>query len=153
MKLKSIKFLESALSALILASVSFALPSNAQSGYIDQIKEQLLNAAIFLGLDDYSLSHDPYIDTLNPQSLDTLTLTLYRGVSYKIIGVCDSDCSDMDMFLYDDNGNQIDSDEASDDIPFVEVTPRWTATFEVEVNMYRCNASYCYYGLGVFSDN
>ena len=57
------------------------------------------------------------------------------------------------LFLYDDNGNIIDSDESSDDIPIVQVTPRWTATFEVELNMYQCSSSYCYYGIGVFADN
>lgn len=136
----------------ILANLSFVPASNAQSRYVNQIKEQLINAAIVLGLDDYSLSHEPFIDTLNHRSLDTLTLTLYRGISYKIVGVCDSDCSDIDMYVYDDNGNLIDSDESSDDIPFIEVTPRWTATFEVEINMYQCSSSYCYYGVGIFSD-
>lgn len=153
MRLNFTRVIGSALSAFILASFSYVLPSNAQSRYVDQIKEQLINAAIVLGLDDYSLSHDPYIDTLSSRDLDTLTLTLYRGISYQIIGVCDSDCSDIDMFLYDDNGNMIDSDESSDDIPIVQVTPRWTATFEVELNMYQCSSSYCYYGIGVFADN
>lgn len=131
--------------------LSLAGISLAQTTYINQVKEQLLGAAIAAGLLNYDLTHDPYIDNLFHRESEAVTLTLRKGYSYSIIGVCDEDCGDIDLFLYDENGNRIDSHDGSDSYPVVEVTPRWTANFTVKTHMYQCSASPCYYGLGIFA--
>ena len=136
----------------LLAGAAFLVPTIAiaDSRYEELIPDQLITAARYLGVGSYQLFSDPYIDTLTSDGEDRLTFTLTKGATYAIIGVCDEDCSDIDLELYDANGNSISVDRADDDYPIVRVTPAWTGQFSLEVDMYNCSASYCYYGIGIY---
>lgn len=74
--------------------------------------------------------------------------TLFRGNSYMIIAAGDSGVRDLDIQLYDENGNLIDDDDDNDSTPIVEVSPSWSGTFYVVVKMYRgsgySNVAICY---------
>ena len=98
----------------------------------------------------FQRTHNYRIDHLRDDMTDSYTFTLRGGQAYRIKGVCDEDCSDIDFRLYDEHGNLVDSDTASDDIPIVKITPAWTGEFRLDVKMYRCNANPCYFGIGVF---
>ena len=81
----------------------------------------------------------------------TVTYTLVKGNTYKIVGACDNDCNDIDFTLRDDGSNLIDSDTETDDIPFVEVTPIRTGTFTLKTSMVKCSNSVgCDYGVDVY---
>lgn len=75
--------------------------------------------------------------------------TLRKGTEYLIVGVCDTDCGDMDLKLYDENDNLIDKDFDSDDYPTVRVMPRRTAKFRAVAQMESCSANPCGYVLTV----
>jgi hypothetical protein len=62
--------------------------------------------------------------------------TLLAGNSYALIGAGDSGVRDLDIVLYDENAGLIDRDKKADALPIVEVTPRWTGTFYVKVEMH-----------------
>jgi len=136
----------------LLAGASLLVPTIAIAGsrYEDQIRDQLIMAARALGVGNYQYQ-DSYIDRLDDNSEERLTFNLKKGMTYAIVGVCDEDCSDIDLELYDENGNSISVDRGSDDYPIVEVTPARTGQFSLEVDMYSCSASYCYYGISIFS--
>lgn len=134
-----------------LSSAVILAPTAAFAGrFTDQVGQQLIGAATTLGLRGYRLTHDPYVSTLPDDSSKFLTINLRAGNSYALVGVCDEDCRDIDMRLYDENGNLVASDTATDDTPVVRVTPRWSGRFRVKVSMPSCSASSCYYGVGVF---
>ena len=78
-------------------------------------------------------------------------IRLDSGVEYKIVGVCDSNCRDLDLFLYDENGNQVSRDASNDYLPIVTVTPRWDGRFLLRASMARCNKAKCGYAVRVFS--
>ena len=81
----------------------------------------------------------------------TVTYTLVKGNTYKIVGACDNDCSDIDFVLRDNNDNLIDSDIENDDIPVVEVSPARTGTFTLRTTMRKCSEDVgCDYGVDVF---
>jgi hypothetical protein len=82
---------------------------------------------------------------------ERLTLHLDANRSYHVAAVCDEDCLDIDLHLYDDNGNLVDQDTADDDIPYVSVTPKWSATFTIRVSIPVCTAYRCTFGVGVFT--
>ncbi|ASC71194.1 hypothetical protein XM38_021460 [Halomicronema hongdechloris C2206] len=115
-----------------------------------QVGQQLVAVSEQAGLNGFDLTHEPYLGQLADNTQEPITLDLRGGVSYGIIGVCDSDCGDMDLELYDENGNLIDSDTETDAMPIVEVTPQWDGPFTINVIMPNCAAPYCYYGLGAF---
>lgn len=65
--------------------------------------------------------------------------------TFRIVGTCDYDCSDMDFHLYDGNYNLVDRDILSDDTPIVSARPRWQGDFYLKVSIPRCSTSYCNY--------
>lgn len=76
--------------------------------------------------------------------------TLEVGGEYRIIGVCDSDCGDLDLILYDQNNNVVSQDNMQDATPIVAVAPQWTGPFTVQAVMHNCTVEPCYYALVLY---
>jgi hypothetical protein len=133
-------------SSVIILTANFAFADR----FTDQIYAQLIRIARDAGYRGYRPTHEPLIDDLGNGGEHNITLNLSRDVSYVIMGVCDEDCNDIDLELYDDNGNLISSDRQIDAFPVVEVTPRWNARFLIRVRMADCSNAPCRYGVGAF---
>lgn len=58
-----------------------------------------------------------------------------------IYGACDSDCTDIDMYLYDAYGNLVDQDVETDAYPIV--TAPYSGEFSIQVTMPACYAEAC----------
>lgn len=131
-----------ALAALLL------LPclSSAQS----MVDKQILRIAIILAADGYDLDRDIAYSELGDDGSEFHTLKLEKGNNYRIFAVCDGDCGDIDLCLYDENDNRIDCDVLEDDKPIVDVAPKWTGNFRVKITIPECRVAPCRYGLGVF---
>lgn len=67
-----------------------------------------------------------------------------------IVGVCDNDCMNINILVFDSRGNQVASDTTVDDTPVVVIEPEKTAEYRVEISMENCTAEPCFYGIGVF---
>jgi hypothetical protein len=136
-----------------ISSSLFLTPNPARADYrdfINDVGEQLTRYAIASGLGGYILTHEPFIDVLDRGHSDYITINLSAGTSYGIVGVCDRDCRDLDISLYDSRGNRIASDLGDDDIPAITINPYSSRTYQVKVDMASCNTQACYYGIGVF---
>ncbi len=83
---------------------------------------------------------------------ETYTVTLEAGRTYILMGVCDEDCLDLDMELYDGYGNLISRDDSEDDVPTVEVSVTNGGDFTLQVTMFECNENPCYYGVGLYGN-
>ncbi len=93
------------------------------------------------------------LDLIDDGDYKTITYTLTGGETYKIVGACDNQCSDLDLELRDNNDNLIERDSASDDIPIVSVTPRRDGKFTLKVSMRDCSSSAgCVYGVDVYRE-
>lgn len=154
MKKQSVKCL--ATWCIALATL-FALNTNTtsaqtQAQYVAQVRAQLNVVRDAVEDNGYVKTHDYKISTLGRGRKDSFTLDLRKGRQYILVSVCDQDCSDLDIKVFDENNNQIASDTAVDDRPVVSVTPRWTGEFRIQVTMYKCSNSPCYYGIGVFGN-
>lgn len=146
-----------AVALLGAASAGLGHPASAaaQGNWRDQVSRQISNSSIVSALrnDGYAVSHGPFYELVDRGSRQSLRLTLEAGRTYKAVGKCDHDCSDLDFRLYDENGRLVDSDIGSDDIPVVTVTPGWTGTFRLEVEMHACSTPTCGWGVAVFGSN
>jgi hypothetical protein len=80
----------------------------------------------------------------------TYTLTLKQYWTYRITTVCDGDCGDIDLYLYNENGSLIEKDERTDDYPIVGCSPKWTGRFKLKVKMVNCDISPCRFAIAVF---
>ena len=137
---------------VIFSGIVLLTPTVALAGrFTDQVRGQLMQAAISLGINNsYQLTHNPLVDDLSNNQSQTFNVNLRSGISYAFVGVCDEDCQDIDLRVYDENGNLVNSDTGADDYPLVKVSPRWSGQFQVKVTMANCTASTCYYGMGIF---
>jgi hypothetical protein len=128
-----------------------AAQARAQSQWEQQVLDQLRSAGDVLGPDGYSLRGDPHTGTLKNESSEDFSIVLEGGVRYILVGVCDNDCTDVDLRLLDESGQEIDSDYEEDDVPMVEAGPARAAQYTVHVYMAKCSTEPCFYGVGVFA--
>ncbi len=134
-----------------VVAMGAAAPTIAQSSYEQEVNRLLNLTQNVANGRGFSSSHSRYNGQLNTNREDTVTLDLNAGTSYMMVAQCDRDCSDIDMWLYDENGNLIDSDVLVDDTPIVEVTPLRNARFSLRTRMITCSVEPCYYGIGVYA--
>jgi len=93
------------------------------------------------------------------------------GSSYVLVAICDQDCDDLDLRVYDETGREIGRDTENDDVPAVIIdvpdstsysvtgghdetlvlarTPA-SQRYSVAVKMIRCSLNPCHYQLNVF---
>ena len=62
--------------------------------------------------------------------------TLIEGYSHMIVAAGCDDAYDVDVRVFDQNGNLIDRDNDSSNIAVADVTPKWTGTFYIVVTLY-----------------
>ena len=132
-----------------------AAPAAAQvpDPYARELAHKLAQAEQVLSESGYSRAAGPFAGGLAPRESRTYTVTLRAGLDYRVIGVCDSRCGDIDLRLYDPSHNQIAQDVLDDNIPVLQVRPASTGGYQIEVDMYRCSAapSPCWYAFNVYS--
>jgi hypothetical protein len=90
---------------------------------------------------------------LNEGADRDFVVTLIAGVNYKIAGVCDNDCPDLDIKLIDQNGNTLASDALTDSLPIVDFRPTRGGAYRVRMVMYDCNNAPCSAGVTVMATN
>jgi hypothetical protein len=128
-----------------------AAQARAQSEWEQQVQDQLRTAGDVLGPDGYTLRGEPHTGSLKNESSEDFSIVLDGGVRYILVGVCDNDCTDVDLMLRDESGQEVDSDYEDDDVPMVEAAPTRTARYTVQVYMANCGTEPCFYGVGVFT--
>lgn len=69
------------------------------------------------------------------------TTTLYGNVRYKIT-LSGPWSADFDLYLYDENGNQVASSTGNGSGEAVYITPAWTGRFYIKVVSYRGSGSF-----------
>jgi hypothetical protein len=89
--------------------------------------------------------------SLDDSESETSVVTLRAGVEYVLVGVCDEDCSDLDIVLYrSGNSDAVARDLLRDDAPIVRHTPEYTAEYRVYVSMADCDVDPCGYAVRVY---
>lgn len=110
--------------------------------YLAQTKRQLHEAGYTAG--------ESHVGGLNTDESASFSVTLERGVSYVLTGVCDPDCLDLQLALFAPNGYEIEAAGSAGSAPIVRINPRETASYRVQVRMARCTTNPCRFGVGVF---
>jgi len=73
--------------------------------------------------------------------------------SYSGIAVCDNDCSNVDLVVYDAGGSTVSSDVLDDDVPIVEFNiVKGGGTYYFEVRMVDCSTAACGFGFNLFRE-
>ncbi len=94
-------------------------------------------------------SRDPaFEDWSGPlqRSRDRLTrqVELQAGVTYRIIGVCDIHCLDVDLEAFDSDNIRVDRDVDLNDTPQLNITPITTGPFTIHTWWANCSQRPCH---------
>lgn len=137
--------------AVVVLGAVLAAPIAAQQSRWDtQVGDQMNRAGRILEAKGFSRNQEIRTGSLREGEGNEVTLTLNAGKTYALIGVCDNDCVDLDLHLYDASDNEVGSDTQTHDAPIVRVTPRETGTYRLKIVMTACKTSPCYFGVGVY---
>lgn len=80
----------------------------------------------------------------------TLTLTFPEPGRYRVFGVCDRHCGDLDLLLLDRRDNEVARDVELDAAPFVDVSVTLPGeAYTLAVGMFGCEAANCSYAVGI----
>lgn len=134
----------------ILVSVS-AFSQKAVEPFDDwtvQVLNQLRKYEAQLELSNQS--HEIVTGQLNDDGTEWVNIKIPSGKTYYILGVCDNDCFDLDLELYDSSNTMLSQDVETDDYPLVSVTPSVESVYRVKVVMANCSSGPCRYGVGVY---
>ena len=96
------------------------------------------------------LPRDIVVGVLPAGGAVAFELLLTGGSTYFITGVCDGDCSDLDLRVIDpDDGETVSEDIEDDDVPMLEFVAPRTGPFLLSVMMPDCSEDLCYFGYRV----
>jgi hypothetical protein len=113
-----------------------------------QVQDKLNRAANALTDGSFKQSSEPHLGLLLAEASDSFAVTLRAGRSYALIGVCDDDCSVLELELYGPGNTEVAAERATN-VPIVRVTPPQDGRYRVKVNMGACGMNPCWYGLAV----
>lgn len=137
------------IAAVAAAGIVFGAGRASAQDYAEQIWTQLQGMrSVYEGatLQNFILGHMPKDRT------DSWTIGLAANTTYTIGGVCDTDCSDLDIVVRDEAGKVVAQDELDDDVPIVELKTASAGRYTIEVKMFACAANTCYFGFGLFRE-
>ena len=116
-----------------------------------ELAQKLAHAEGVLNETGYARAAGPFSGSLMQQDARRFSVMLRAGMDYRIVGVCDDRCRDLDLRLYDANAQLIGQDTLADAVPVIHVAPRSTGQYTVEVTLQRCGGAPCWYAVNVYS--
>jgi hypothetical protein len=126
-------------------------PATGGVNYQQQVLDRLAQVQQAFAGQGFQQIGQPFAGQLpQGQYLNLPQITLEVGGDYRIVGVCDNDCGDLDLFLYDQNNVLVSQDNLTDAMPIVSVAPQWTGPFTVQAVMHNCTVAPCYYAVVLY---
>ena len=133
---------------LALASAA-ASPAAAQGLSPDPLRAQVdaMTRRMPVGI---RLLREPWMGALAQDSSTDVWIRLRAGVRYQLIPVCDQDCTEVDLRMYDVAGAELAHASDIDDIPILSITPARSGRYRMRVTMAGCAAAPCRWGVAMY---
>ncbi|MES1202722.1 MAG: hypothetical protein ABUS57_14900 [Pseudomonadota bacterium] len=148
--LKQVRTMLAAAAGLALF-LGAAASAQVPDPYARQLAQQLARVETQVRDLGFSRAAGPFAGGLVQRASRTFPVTLRAGAEYEFVGVCDSNCHDLDLRLFDANNQLVAEDALNDDVPILHVRPRTTGVHNLAVSMYRCAGANCYFAVNVYS--
>ena len=97
-------------------------------------------------------SHAVLTGTLRAGETHDVQVHTCADIEYLVVGVCDGDCTDVDLYARNSLGESEDSDVLPDDVPILDFTPGATGFTTISVEMVSCEGS-CDWGVQLYIDD
>jgi hypothetical protein len=132
------------------AQAAVSAPSPAGDSPQAVILAQLQQAQAALAQQGFQMVGQPYSGGLAQGQTWNVPAELHPGYDYRVIGVCDRDCADLDLVLFDPNGALLTQDTTTTSQPIVGIQPAYVGMFTIQVQMYNCAVAPCYYAIALY---
>lgn len=114
------------------------------------ILSQLQQAQAAAAQQGFQMVGTPFSGSLAQGQSWNVPAQLFQGYDYRVLGVCDRDCADLDLVLFDSQGRQVALDTTNTSQPIVAVQPAYNDNFTVQVQMFNCTVAPCYYAIALY---
>jgi hypothetical protein len=137
-----------ALLTSILPATAFA-QCDADNKYMATVRAQAIVTGVIFANDGYELVN-VLCGTLREGEEGSYTSTISPGSLIGYVAVCDEDCSDIDLRMYED-GRLVAEDPNPDDWPIIRYQARQGGNnYRIVASMYACSTEPCYYAIAMF---
>lgn len=123
--------------------------TTTQDRWQQQVMAQLDRAGNLTGSSGYVQTHGPWQASLRSGENQSWSIRLNAGATYRIVGVCDNDCTDLDLKLLA-GSTSVAQDVAVDDVPVLTFTPAVTGEYTLQVIMAACSVNPCRFGVAAY---
>jgi hypothetical protein len=130
---RNLKFL---ICATALAAGSAPTAADADAAKVSACVDEMVGQSVAQGR---RLRAADYDAVANQEAL-TYRVTLYKGMTYVLLGCADGEGVDLDIRLYDDKGELVDNDASPDAKPFVAVEPPVTGEYALQLILNKATA-------------
>jgi hypothetical protein len=137
------------LRSLLLAAAALLVSTTAEA-QANIVRTQLDSAVVLMRGQGFVPVDDAVTGTLATGADEEFEIDLEAGVTYMIVGVCDGGCSDLDLVLSDDDGDEMEADRELDDVPMLAIENTSNVEAVLTVQMATCSTAQCHYGVRVF---
>lgn len=144
------KVIKGVMAALaLLGAMAGAASAQVPSEYARQLAQQLARGEQAFTQAGFARVAGPFAGELSMGAGRRIPITLRAGEDYRVLGVCDADCGDLDLRLYS-GGVLVTQDVADDDTPVLSTVAPRTGAYEIDVVMAECDSAPCYYAVNVY---
>jgi hypothetical protein len=99
----------------------------------------------------YAEMGDSERGSLNTDQEIRFPVEIRGGLDYQVFGVCDNDCDDMDIIVFDPSGREVGSDILPDAVPIVSFSAEESGIYRVAAIMVSCTLEPCGYEVATFA--
>ena len=135
----------------VVAAVLVVTTVAAQSVWEREVNAQIDEASYQFRQEGFHKLGETWIGELEEGDDDYVTVELDSDYEYIAIAVCDSDCGDIDLVLYNDDDVRIANDIGTDDIPVLTGTPDYDGEYYLEAVIADCDADTCAFGVALYA--
>jgi hypothetical protein len=137
------------LRSFLLAAAALLVATSAEA-QASLVRTQLDSAVVLMRGQGFVPLDDAVTGTLATGADEEFEIDLEAGVTYMVVGVCDGGCSDLDLVLSDDDGEEMEADREMDDVPMLALENTRNVEAVLKVQMATCSSAQCHYGVRVF---
>ena len=141
--------------AIVVAAAVILTATDAQSAdpasEMSVLEAQIQVAGRNFERNGFSASGEIHTGQLESGASQNLDITLAGSREHVVVGVCDNACTNLDLYLRDDEGKEVAKDDSDDDVPVLDVSVGGSATYHLRVTMKSCGVPVCLYGFGIYS--
>ena len=102
-------------------------------------------------LDAYAETYAPGLEVIltdelariAPEAAYDFEVELTGGESLRVLGACDTNCTDVDLYVTGPDGAEVGRDVYTDDYPVVDLPETVAGVYTIRIAMPGCNADTC----------